>query len=67
MTHLTGFPCSLVRRGSRHGAGAKSGPQRNQRSRETGLRWGFAARRMRCGPYPMRAHRASSRACPGGP
>jgi hypothetical protein len=49
-THSTGFPCPLVRRGSRRGAGTTSGAQRRERSREAGLRWGFAALRVRCGP-----------------
>ena len=53
MTHLTGFPCPPVRRGSRSGAWRTvSGPQRSGRSREPGLRWRATARRVRCGPCP---------------
>ena len=65
MTHLTGFPCPLARRGSRRDAAhRKRAATCAERSRETGLRWGAAARRVRCDPWRMRVHRAAGRACP---
>ncbi len=47
MTHLTAFLCPLVRRGQwtpgGRGTPTTSGPQRGERSKEHGLRWGEKA------------------------
>ncbi|MBT4711620.1 MAG: hypothetical protein HOB82_08865 [Alphaproteobacteria bacterium] len=38
--------------------------QQRHGAKESGLRWGQSAPRVRCGSHPMAAHRASRRACP---
>jgi len=41
-----------------------SDSQRRHGAKESGLRWGQSAPRVRCDTRPMAPHRASRRACP---
>ncbi len=69
MTHLTGFPCPPVRRGSRRGVlhHKRTATQRAVKGNRPSVARGGAARGVRGDPGPRGLHRAAGRAGRAGP